>query len=67
MKTGAAYLLADPAYPAGRIEHMLADVRPVLVVADEQTAPGLPVPDGTPVLVAGADGPLARVGLRPMG
>ncbi len=59
LKTGAAYLLADPAYPAGRIEHMLADVRPVLVIADEQTAPGLPVPDGTPVLVAGLAGAAA--------
>ncbi len=59
LKTGAAYLLADPAYPAGRIEHMLADVRPVLVVADDSTAPGLPVPDGTPVLVAGLAGAAA--------
>ncbi len=40
LKTGAAYLLADPGYPAGRIEHMLADVRPVLVVADEQHGAG---------------------------
>ncbi|HEX5287289.1 MAG TPA: amino acid adenylation domain-containing protein, partial [Streptosporangiaceae bacterium] len=31
-KCGAAYLPVDPGYPAGRIEHMLADAAPLCVV-----------------------------------
>ncbi|WP_260477996.1 non-ribosomal peptide synthetase [Nonomuraea sp. WAC 01424] len=32
VKTGAAYLPLDPSYPAGRIDHMIADAGPVCVV-----------------------------------
>ena len=49
---GAAYLPVDPAYPADRIDFMLADARPVLVL----TAPGITVPGTVPVLVLGESG-----------
>ncbi|MFF9027204.1 amino acid adenylation domain-containing protein [Streptomyces iakyrus] len=48
-KTGAAYLPLDPAYPHARLELMLADAAPVLVVTDRDTAPALP--SGAPTLV----------------
>ncbi|MEV6599790.1 amino acid adenylation domain-containing protein [Actinoplanes sp. NPDC051346] len=41
-KAGAAYLPIDPAYPAARIAHMLADGRPVVVLATAATAALLP-------------------------
>ncbi|MGW7357566.1 amino acid adenylation domain-containing protein [Streptomyces sp. NPDC054802] len=47
LKAGAAYLPVDPAYPADRIAHMLGDARPVLLLTDSGTAPGITaaVPD----------------------
>ncbi|MGC1782485.1 MAG: amino acid adenylation domain-containing protein, partial [Acidobacteriaceae bacterium] len=48
LKTGAAYLPADPAYPAGRIAFMLADAAPVTAVTTQAllAATGLPRADG---------------------
>lgn len=34
-KTGAAYLPIDPAFPANRIEHILTETNPVLVIYDD--------------------------------
>ncbi|PPK63650.1 non-ribosomal peptide synthetase [Actinokineospora auranticolor] len=45
--TGAAYLPLDPGFPADRLDHMLADAAPALLV----TAPGMVKPlDGLDVL-----------------
>ncbi|WP_338686823.1 amino acid adenylation domain-containing protein [Streptomyces acidiscabies] len=51
LKTGAGYVPMDPAYPADRLEFMLSDSRPVLVVAGD----GVEVP-------AGCEVPVVRVG-----
>ncbi|TQE38786.1 amino acid adenylation domain-containing protein [Streptomyces ipomoeae] len=37
LKAGAAYLPVDPEYPRSRIEFMLSDARPSLIVDDPQT------------------------------
>ncbi|WP_208630404.1 non-ribosomal peptide synthetase [Amycolatopsis kentuckyensis] len=43
LKSGAAYLTVDPAYPAGRIAHLLETARPTVVLT-----PGDLVGDGPP-------------------
>src|SRR6202167_4807781 len=48
-KAGAVYLPVDPAYPAERIAAMLADARPVVIVASAETAGDLPVLAGVAV------------------
>jgi amino acid adenylation domain-containing protein len=50
LKSGAAYLPVDPAYPAARVRFMLADAQPALVVSDTRTAAGLPL-DGLPCVL----------------
>ncbi|MEV4738688.1 amino acid adenylation domain-containing protein [Streptomyces sp. NPDC049555] len=42
LKSGAAYLPVDPAYPAERIAYLLADARPRLVVTTPEAAGALP-------------------------
>ena len=61
-KAGAAYLPVDPGYPAERIAFMLADARPVVIVASAETAGDLPVLAAVPVLVAGEPGSGRRAG-----
>ena len=41
LKSGAAYLPLDPAYPAARLEYLLSDAKPVTIVS----GPGVEVPD----------------------
>ncbi|MGK3202780.1 amino acid adenylation domain-containing protein [Amycolatopsis sp. MEPSY49] len=49
LKAGAAYLPMDPGYPAERIELMLRDVQPVLVLTTAEAAKSLP--DVCPIVV----------------
>ncbi|MDO0915183.1 amino acid adenylation domain-containing protein [Streptomyces sp. DT2A-34] len=53
LKSGAAYLPLDPAYPAGRLAYIVADARPVVVLATAKTAGVLP--EGTPLLDPGSE------------
>ncbi|MFE0173444.1 amino acid adenylation domain-containing protein [Streptomyces sp. NPDC059002] len=48
LKSGGAYVPVDPGYPERRIAYILQDSAAKVVVTDAE-APGLPVPDGTPV------------------
>ncbi|MCP3820193.1 non-ribosomal peptide synthetase [Streptomyces sp. A3M-1-3] len=51
LKAGGAYLTLDPAYPAERLAHMVADAQPVLLIrASEHTELALPS-QGVPELV----------------
>ncbi|HXL88068.1 MAG TPA: amino acid adenylation domain-containing protein, partial [Streptosporangiaceae bacterium] len=42
LKTGAAYVPADPAYPADRLAYMLTDTSPVAVITTAAAGQGLP-------------------------
>ncbi|SNT54475.1 amino acid adenylation domain-containing protein [Streptosporangium subroseum] len=44
LKSGAAYVPVDPAYPAERIAHMLADARPTLMLVQQGPAAGHGLP-----------------------
>ena len=46
LKSGAAYVPVDPAYPPGRIGFLLADTCPVAVLTT--VLAGQHLPDGTP-------------------
>jgi amino acid adenylation domain-containing protein len=50
LKTGAAYVPLDPAYPPARLEHVVADAGPRVVVTTSELAERLPVPEDTRVL-----------------
>ena len=51
LKSGAAYLPADPGYPAGRIAFMLGETRPAAILATASTLPDLPAEVAGPVLL----------------
>ncbi|WP_229864715.1 amino acid adenylation domain-containing protein, partial [Streptomyces djakartensis] len=51
VKTGAAYLPVDPAYPTGRISLMLSDADPVCLVTTEDLAARMPSDAGPVVLL----------------
>ena len=59
LTAGAAYLPIDPAYPADRIRHLLADGRPVLLLTADAVAETLPLTDGTPHVVLPSLAPVA--------
>ncbi|WP_405783773.1 amino acid adenylation domain-containing protein [Streptomyces sp. NBC_00859] len=47
LKSGAAYLPIDPRYPSARLDFVLADSRPGVIVTDTRTATVLPANDAT--------------------
>nr|WP_281176385.1 non-ribosomal peptide synthetase [Pseudonocardia acaciae] len=51
LKTGAAYLPIDPDYPPTRIELMLRDAHPTLLITNQDTHDDLPTTESTPHLV----------------
>ncbi|MCP3820202.1 amino acid adenylation domain-containing protein [Streptomyces sp. A3M-1-3] len=60
LKAGAAYVPVDPDYPAARVEFMLADARPALLLTVKGTADRLPRTDIARITVDEApltDGP----------
>lgn len=59
LKTGAAYVPLDPDYPAGRIEAMIADAAPVLVI-NSSTVSG---PAGETSVIT--DRPVIDIGAEP--
>ncbi len=50
LKTGAAYLPLDPEYPKARLEYMLADARPAVVLTTESLCQQLPRSEGIELL-----------------
>ncbi|MER7759883.1 amino acid adenylation domain-containing protein [Streptomyces sp. NPDC097619] len=61
LKAGAAYLPVDPSLPAERVAYLLEDARPVLLVATDEVAAGLPDrADGPPRVRP--DGTTAKTG-----
>ncbi len=63
-KTGAAWLPADPAYPAERLRHMLTDSRAALVLTTAATAERLP-DTGAPRLLLDSPEHLSGLATRP--
>ncbi|WP_079044175.1 non-ribosomal peptide synthetase [Streptomyces anulatus] len=63
VKSGAAYVPIDPAYPADRIAHTVSDVRPALVVTGQRT--DVPLPDEVRRVVLGDDAVTARLARLP--
>ncbi|MFE7568534.1 amino acid adenylation domain-containing protein [Streptomyces sp. NPDC057539] len=57
LKAGGAYVPLDPAYPRDRLDHMLADSRPAVVINGDYLAEGLPEDDGDLPLCTSADDP----------
>ncbi|MFI7388703.1 amino acid adenylation domain-containing protein [Streptomyces sp. NPDC049813] len=55
LKAGAAYLPVDPAYPSGRLAHVLDHAKPRFLITDPATGPTLP------------DTPVERIHLADLG
>ncbi|MYR86554.1 amino acid adenylation domain-containing protein, partial [Streptomyces sp. SID685] len=45
LKSGAAYLPLDPDFPQARLDHILSDARPLLILTDGATSQTLPCPE----------------------
>ncbi|MGW2658828.1 amino acid adenylation domain-containing protein, partial [Streptomyces sp. NPDC001478] len=65
MKSGAAYVPVDPAYPEARIAYLLDDARPALVVTDTASAARLPGEADARRLVLDDEAAAARLADRP--
>ncbi|WP_210976472.1 non-ribosomal peptide synthetase, partial [Streptomyces sp. RM72] len=55
VRTGAAYVPVDPTYPADRIQYVLRDCDPALVVTESRLADRVPVPASRRLLVDDPD------------
>ncbi|MFF8816158.1 amino acid adenylation domain-containing protein [Streptomyces pactum] len=64
-KAGAGYLPLDPAYPAERLAHMLADARPGVVVTTRELADRVPPAEGATVIVLDDPDTAARLDRAP--
>ncbi len=62
LRAGAAYVPVDPDYPAARVEFMLADAGPALLLTVKDTAERLPRTDVPAVMVD--DAPLTEEPVR---
>ncbi|OIK28188.1 non-ribosomal peptide synthetase, partial [Streptomyces malaysiense] len=70
LKSGAAYLPIDPRYPSTRLDFVLADARPDVIVTDTRTADVLPANDAVCLHLdrldlASGDGSALHPGERP--
>ncbi|MGR3937685.1 non-ribosomal peptide synthase/polyketide synthase [Streptomyces sp. BRA346] len=63
VKSGAGYLPVDPAYPAERIEFMIGDIAPDIVLTTGETAPRIPDGPGHRILLDDAETGRALAGL----
>ncbi|MEU6485709.1 amino acid adenylation domain-containing protein [Streptomyces sp. NPDC046887] len=64
LKSGAAYLPLDPAYPAARLARMAGDARPALLLT--RTADVVEAPPGVPVLLLDGAETAAELAARPV-
>ncbi len=64
-KSGAAFLPVDPAYPVQRIDFMLTDARPVVVMTLAELAAGLPAAGDTQVIALDDPATVAALGDLP--
>ncbi|MFD7383491.1 amino acid adenylation domain-containing protein [Streptomyces anulatus] len=67
LKSGAAYIPLDPAYPAERVRYILEDGAPGLVLTTSALTGELPVPEGTPVLAVDDPALRERIAALPVG
>ena len=63
LKIGAAYVPLDPAYPAARLAHIVADADPIVILASARHRERLP--DRTTVLLLDADDSVAALAAAP--
>ncbi|MFI6579569.1 amino acid adenylation domain-containing protein [Embleya sp. NPDC050493] len=55
LKTGAAYLPIDPKYPSTRLDHILSDARPRLILTNADTVGVLPTSDVPTLFIEDVD------------
>ncbi|MGO4424524.1 AMP-binding protein, partial [Streptomyces sp. MCAF7] len=65
LKSGAAYLPIDPAYPADRIGYMAEDARPVLALTDREVARAVPGLAAVPQLLLDDPEAVAEIAALP--
>ncbi|MFB7738713.1 amino acid adenylation domain-containing protein [Streptomyces sp. NPDC056112] len=65
LKSGAAYIPLDPAYPAERVRHILTDGSPALVLTTSELARELPVPAGAETVAVDDPALGARIAVLP--